>query len=346
VTMTASAKRWLGPWLGPLREWRAFRRRRAPVPIDVAIPGGHVDSMVRSDDGVLAVFGWCDDLDGFERMLHLRVGGASRSASHVFRVPRPDVEGRGGASRPLAGAVAEWLLDAHAAARDAVLLVNGRDVAAIRLPPVQDTPYRHLHAHPQILGRDGIYAFGPPNRIVSDEVLHLARQLPGPVLDFGCGAGAPVRALRQGGVDAFGLEIDEARIRQHLFADVQPFVTLYDGSLPTRFGDRQFASVVCSEVLEHVAAPDAAIAEIARLAARRLMVTVPDMSAIPRGYAHGVVPWHLLESTHINFFTHYSLKAALAPYTSRIEMARIGLVQCDRIQFYGSLVALASVDRA
>jgi hypothetical protein len=82
------------------------------------------------------------------------------------------------------------------------------------------------------------------------------------------------------------------------------------------------------------------VAELARLASDRLFVTVPDMSAIPRGYHHGVVPWHLLESTHVNFFTQASLEALLAPTATRVEIARIGQVVCDRMSYYTSLAAV------
>lgn len=61
---------------------------------------------------------------------------------------------------------------------------------------------------------------------------------------------------------------------------------------------------------------------------------------------HGVVPWHLLESTHVNFFTQHSLHALLAPHASRIDMSRLGLVQCDRMHFYSSLAAVARLDHA
>jgi hypothetical protein len=67
------------------------------------------------------------------------------------------------------------------------------------------------------------------------------------------------------------------------------------------------------------------------------------MSAVPRGYRHGVVPWHLLESTHVNFFTQASLESLLAPIASRMEMARFGQVTCDRLSYYTNLAAI--VDR-
>jgi 2-polyprenyl-3-methyl-5-hydroxy-6-metoxy-1,4-benzoquinol methylase len=195
----------------------------------------------------------------------------------------------------------------------------------------------------RVLHRNDIYTSGPPVPEVSIEVLELARRLPGPVLDFGCGAGALVRALRTEGVEAYGLELDDERIRSHVLDEARPWVTLYDGRFPSPFRDGQFRSVCCSEVIEHIPNPVLVVEELARLASQRILVTVPDMSAIPRGYRHGVVPWHLLEGTHVNFFTQASLESLLAPTAARMEVARFGLVRCDRLSYYTNLAAV--VDR-
>lgn len=336
--MTGVVRRWLRPWLGPLREWRAFRARRRPIAVGVAIADGRVDVLTLTPDGVIAVLGWARDLAAFERAVRLRLETEACAPTNVFRVPRPDVERAAGG---FLGAVAEWVLEPAAHARTVSLLIDGAVTVSATVPRFEHVPYTHLHSHPVVSGRGEIYAYGPPNRVVSQEVLHLARQLPAPVLDYGCGAGALVAALRGEGVEAYGLELDEERIRQNLLPEAAPFVTLYEGALPAPFPDARFASVVCSEVLEHIPDPYAAVAEMARLASAMLMVTVPDMSGIARGYPHGVVPWHLLESTHVNFFTQPSLQAVLAPHAVRVEMSRIGLVVCDRMQFYTSLAAVA-----
>ena len=149
-----------------------------------------------------------------------------------------------------------------------------------------------------------------------------------------------MRALRREGVEAYGLELDDERIRHHLLDEARPWVTLYDGRLPTPFRDGQFRSVCCSEVIEHLPDPVLVVEELARLASERLVVTVPDMSAIPRGYHHGIVPWHLLEATHLNFFTQASLESLLAPIASSIEVARFGQVRCDRLSYYTNLAAV------
>jgi hypothetical protein len=312
--------------------------------INLAMSGGHVDAIVRNGDALVAVNGWCADIATFDRGLRLKVAGTDRPPSHVFRVPRPDVDGTVDRRRGFTGAVAEWVVEPLGESCDAVLLVEGRAAVTLSLPAGAAVPYSHLHLHAQVVGREGIYGFGPPSPVVSDEVLQLARTLPPPVLDFGCGAGALVRALRRRGIEAYGLELDADRIRDSLFDEVRPFVTLYDGALPSPFATRQFASVVCSEVLEHIPGPEAALAELVRLASTALMITVPDMSAIPRGFPHGVVPWHLLESTHVNFFTQHSLLALLAPYTADVEVSRLGLVQCDRLSFYDTLATVARLD--
>lgn len=341
--MKTHAKRLLRPWLGPLRRYRDHRRRRAPMRLDLPLAGGRLDELIVRD-GVVAALGWGPDLNTFERTLTLEVGDReARPPTHAFRVPRPDVERVFPRDAGFSGAVVEWILEPHAAC-GASLLVDGQPAHAFRLPALPDTPFGHLHTLTDIVGRDQIYGSGPPVHVVSDEVLYLARALPPPILDFGCGGGALVSALRREGIDAFGIELDEARIHDRLLDEARPWVTLYGGAFPSPFADRQFASVVSSEVLEHIPHPAAAVAEMARLATKRLMITVPDMSSIPRGFPYGAVPWHLLESTHVNFFTQHSLVEALRPHVHAVEMSRIGLREADQLRFYTSLAAIARLD--
>ena len=121
--------------------------------------------------------------------------------------------------------------------------------------------------------------------------------------------------------------------------DVRPFIDLYEGELPLPYPHDRFAGVVCSEVLEHIPDWRGAIVEMGRVA-RRALITVPDMSAIPTLFPHRVVPWHLLESTHVNFFTQRSLHAALSTAFSRITFLRLGEFPVNGTRVYTSLVAL------
>jgi 2-polyprenyl-3-methyl-5-hydroxy-6-metoxy-1,4-benzoquinol methylase len=302
-----------------------------------------VDCLRVHQDGTVSAEGWAQDLRTFRNALGLRLGPEVLAPAHAFRVSRPDVELVFPGSTGFLGAVVEWIVPPAETARPAELLTGGAEPFPFSLPPLGEPAYSGLRSERTVLGRNGIYCSGPPVHVVSGEVLALARQLPPPILDFGCGGGALVRALRRGGLEAYGLELDDERIRTHLIDEVRPWVTLYDGRLPAPLATGRFAGVVCSEVIEHIPDPEQVIAELARLAAERLLVTVPDMSAIPRGFAHAVVPWHLLEATHVNFFTQHSLERALAPVARSVEIARLHAVRCDRLQFYVNLAALVSL---
>jgi SAM-dependent methyltransferase len=310
------------------------------VPVGKAVAGGYVDVLTIHSDGTIAASGWSKDLDTFRNALALAVGGVQLEPAHAYRVHRLDLAAAFGRDATFWGAAVEWITDARSREETVTLHAEGREIASVTAPVVNEPAYPHLRNERRILHRDDIYSSGPPVPTASVEVLELTRHLPGPVLDFGCGAGAMVRALRSERIEAYGLEVDDERIRHYLLAEARPWVTLYDGRLPAPFRDRQFRSVCCSEVIEHLPDPVAAIKEIARLASERLVITVPDMSAIPRGYRHGIVPWHLLEATHLNFFTQSSLETLLAPIASKIEMARFGQVRCDRLSYYTNLAAV------
>lgn len=101
-------------------------------------------------------------------------------------------------------------------------------------------------------------------------IADLAAQLPpGRVLDVGCGC-SPYRSLIPASSYA-RLEFDTPENRAAKAADLW-----YDGS---RFPvpDRSFDLVLCSQVLEHVFAPQAFMAEISRVLAQdgRLLLSVP-----------------------------------------------------------------------
>lgn len=183
--------------------------------------------------------------------------------------------------------------------------------------------YPALLNSPEVLHREHIYGSGPPNIVMAPEVIALAQLLDGRILDFGCGSGALVRSLRAMGKDAHGIELDNPVIRAHTNPDVQQFITFYDGLFPAPYPDQSFTAVFCSEVLEHIPQFEQAVAEVSRLASERVIITVPDMSAIPWGFRHGLIPWHLLEATHVNFFTQASLERLLSRYFSNIEFGRI-----------------------
>jgi len=112
----------------------------------------------------------------------------------------------------------------------------------------------------------------------ADHVIALcdrARMRPASTLEVGCGDGALLCELHQRGFGGrlSGVEISEAAVAIARGRDGLEAVELYDGeNLP--FGRREYGLGILSHVLEHVPAPTALLAEVARVC-RAVLVEVP-----------------------------------------------------------------------
>jgi len=189
-----------------------------------------------------------------------------------------------------------------------------------------DLPYAQLFREAgqvgQVLHREDIYGSGPPVDAVSEEILAFVLANVGKsVLDVGCGIGPYVRRLTEAGVDVIGIDTNEQAIRdgKRLGRELR-VMSAYD----LEFEDDSFDSVILVETLEHLDDYERALHEAARVARDTIVVTVPDISAIPLMSKRLVVPWHLLEATHINFFTPEILQKALLAVCAECEVGRLG----------------------
>jgi SAM-dependent methyltransferase len=309
------------------------------IPLAKPFEDGHLDALDVEPSGEIHLYGWTRE-SRVDPAIELLVDASKLAPREQFRLCRPDVE----QLFPSAGANLGFGLAYHAPAECPLRTVEVRSsnltIAAVSLQVLRIVPdYSHLFDESRVLHRDDIYGYGPPNHEPDLRVLGLARLLPDPILDFGCGSGALVRALLAARLRARGLELRRAEIVASLRDDVRPFVDLYEGEFPLPYPDGRFEGIVCSEVLEHIPDWQGAIAEMGRVG-RKALITVPDMSAIPTLFRHRVVPWHLLESTHVNFFTQRSLHGALAKAFSRIDFLRLGEFPVNGTRVYTSLVAL------
>jgi SAM-dependent methyltransferase len=314
------------------------------IPLDRPLLKGFLDRVEIDASGLIRVVGWSKLAgEGLEATPSIRLGSVELPSLQTYRVSRPDVETAEKMTDRHAGVVCEYLIPPSLYGQTPrVLSLNVAGYVALQCETdvtFVEPDYRPAFECETVLHRSHIYGSGSPNAAVHPEVLALATKLPGPVLDFGCGSGALTSELEGRGIPCRGLELAGSRASLSVPASLQGLVTFYDGTFPSPIESRSARSVFCSEVLEHIPDYEAAIRDMARIATERVVITVPDVSAIPLGARHQLVPWHLLESTHVNFFNQTSLERALRPHFKEVTFGRICPCLLNDTDFHVSIVA-------
>lgn len=197
----------------------------------------------------------------------------------------------------------------------------------------------------EVLHRKNIYGSGLPLEQPSGEMLQLLLDyLPsdGTVVDVGCGAGAYGPGLIAAGHRWLGLETNP-RCWEMLAQRQLPFRRI-EGQVVLPCASAEFDHAICIEVLEHVAEPENFLREIARIIRIRALFSVPNIEVIPYFRSWEVVPWHLLEANHTNFFTRGSFAKLLKNHFRHVEIfscAEHPLPTRDGIPLHAHLFAIA-----
>ena len=319
--------------------------------ISAAFNAGYIEIIDIESYGIIRIHGWMYPGNQYPNaQLSLAVNGKKVLSTHgTYRTLREDVAQSLGSSDKLLGFIVEF--KTTMLAKSLLLAWNDTpiwEIQELSLPfqELSYPPYGMFLDCQEVLHRDTIYGVGPPCEYADPQFITIARTLESPILDFGCGSGALVRELRRFGMQAYGLERDRPAIHKHMDPVVARYISLYDGQFPLPFRDQQFRSVIATEVLEHIEDYEMALSELFRIAQDKVFITVPDMEAIPILAPLYIVPWHMLEATHVNFFTKQSLERCLVPHASKIDFVAIsqGMIESNWVP--GCLGALCDVNPA
>jgi hypothetical protein len=187
-----------------------------------------------------------------------------------------------------------------------------------------------------VLKRSDIYGSGPPVNVLSGGTQDLLRRHGGQsIVDLGAGCGALQQYLPKG-TKYLGIEssVDAVAMAASLGRNV-----VVGDALATGLPDDSYEVSAMMEVLEHIDDYMGALTEARRVCSSRFIMTVPNIGVIPAMSEHQVVPWHLLEATHVNFFTPDSLRKVLERVFARVEVWEIN--QWFKPGLYMNIAAVA-----
>ena len=147
---------------------------------------------------------------------------------------------------------------------------------------------------------------------------------PGSLLDVGCGEGVLTEqwAGRIAPGRVVGIDLEDPKLRDEWAARQRPNLTFAAMEVERlQFEDDEFELVAATEVLEHVADPERALAEMARVAGRHLLVSVPH-EPLWRvlNMARGAYVRQLGNTPgHLNHWTRRSFVSLLGRYGDVVE---------------------------
>jgi len=284
---------------------------------------------------IIRVVGW---YDGVEDPIIIAFDSNNKEIKPhcVYRTIRPDVYTAGLSKIEFCGFICEFY---HNDIKKISAEGENLTIPHLKNLTAANPHYPSLFTDEKHLSRNQIYGYGPPTD-VNPEVVSYCAQLEGKLLDFGCGNGDLIKKLRAKGKDIYGVELESERVNGKIYPEALEYITMYDGNFPMPYVDESFDYLIATEVVEHIPNVNDLPKEFARIVKKGVLISVPDMTSIPTGFFNGVVPWHLLESTHLNFFTSKSLSNLFSDYFEPEKFYRLGTITINGSLMPGSVGVL------
>jgi len=147
---------------------------------------------------------------------------------------------------------------------------------------------------------------------------------PRSILDVGCGEGVLTEAwaARLGDGRVVGIDLDDPKLKAEWAKRERPNLEFrVEEATSLSFADDEFELACATEVLEHVPEPEATVAEMARVASRHLLVSVPrEPLWRALNVARGAY-WRDLGNTpgHVNHWSRRSFVDLLSRYGTVAE---------------------------
>lgn len=169
----------------------------------------------------------------------------------------------------------------------------------------------------------GRFIYAGYNRAINEALDQAAPT--GPVLDAGCAGGETLQAMRPGRKTRFtALDISPKMLAASMARN--PGVEHLLGSLyELPFPDNAFDTIVCTQVLEHLASPGNALAELRRVAARCAVISIPNEPLFRLANLVRLRHVRRLGSTpgHIQHLSRRGFRKLLAPFFADVTIRSI-----------------------
>jgi SAM-dependent methyltransferase len=138
------------------------------------------------------------------------------------------------------------------------------------------------------------------------------------VLDYGCATGNYCLALRDAGFECVGVDVNERYVERARQRGLD--ARLATPGAPIPLAAASVDTVLLFEVLEHVPEYEFVLSEAKRVARKNVLITVPNCGAVEGLARASVVPDHMLDVDHVNFFTRAQLDTSLAKVFPSYEL--------------------------